>query len=132
MSEAVAPVSGHDGTPEGVIVALKERPGEAAVTFFENLGMHSHILYNPDSESFDLEVHTTAVFPWDEEQVMVEEPGLSAEEVVIRLQILATRDEWDGRGEPVPEDVNVELMDRFQLISLAAMMGITLAELTGE
>jgi hypothetical protein len=132
MSEQVAPVSDHDGTPEGLIASLKERPGEAAVTYFENITVHSHILYNPESGDFDFEVHQTVTLPWEEEGVLSEELGLSAEEVAIRLQILAARDHFEGLGETVPEEVEEELSQRFQLVALASMLGITYAELIGE
>jgi len=128
MSEEVAPVSDHNGTPEGIIIALKERPGEAAVTFFENVGIHSHVLYNPEDERFYFEVHTTAVFPWDEEQVLNAEGPLTAEEVVIRLQILQTKDHFQGLQEPVPTETIEDLLGQLRMITLAAEAEMFLGE----
>jgi hypothetical protein len=128
MSEEVAPVSGHDGTPEGMIVALKARPGEAAVTFYENVGIHSHVVFNPENQRFYFEVHTTAVLPWDEEQVLNEEGPLTAEEVVIRLQILQTKDLYQGIHQAVPMDVAEDLIGQLQMITLAAELETFLGE----
>jgi hypothetical protein len=60
--------------------------------------------------------------------VLNEEGPLTAEEVVIRLQILQTKDLYQGIHQAVPMDVAEDLIGQLQMITLAAELETFLGE----
>jgi hypothetical protein len=134
MDNNSAQDSEFDGTPEGVITALMSRPNETAGTMFPGAGVTLLASYVSETETFTVQVRSLPMFPWEEETVYSHEEGLSAEEVVIRLQIAQARDTFWGQGEEVPAEVAAGLDEKFNEAAEAAGHPTLrdLADLIGE
>lgn len=82
---------------------------QVSVTFFP-IGMHSHLM-SDGMGGWNLQIHSTVEFPWEEEQVISNEEHLSTEELVGRMGIMAMLS--DGfiaqQAEAAMADLDAEL-----------------------
>lgn len=87
---------------------------QASVTFFP-MGVHTHLM-SDGMGGWNLEVHSTVEFPWEEEQTITAEEHLSTEELVGRMGILAMIAEGfvaqQAEAEAAKSDLDAEL-ERF-------------------
>lgn len=66
---------------------LTEDTEKVGVTFFP-IGMHTHLM-SDGIGGWNLQVHSTVQFPWEEEVVVSDEKNLTTDELVGRMGILA-------------------------------------------
>jgi hypothetical protein len=107
------------------------RPDETAVTVFAGAGVALLAMYVSETETYTVQVQQLPMFPWDEPVAVSHEEGLSAAEVVVRLQIANARNQFWGRGEEVP-DALAEVLDAEFNAAAAAAGHPTLPELLGD
>lgn len=70
---------------------LAADPQKASVTFFP-LGIHTHLMSDGQG-GWNLEVHSTVQFPWEEEQTISAEEHLTTDELQGRMGILVLMSE---------------------------------------
>lgn len=94
---------------EALLSELSADPQKVSVTFFP-LGMHTHLM-SDGVGGWNLQVHSTVQFPWEEEQIISDESNLSTEELVGRMGILAMlSDGFIGQqAEAAMADIDAEL-----------------------
>lgn len=82
---------------------------KASVTFFP-LGMHTHLMSDGHG-GWNLEVHSTIQFPWEEEVTISSEQSLTTEELVGRMSILAMLSDLqiETQASALSADLDAEL-----------------------
>ena len=71
-----------------VLEELAANPEMVSVSFFP-MGMHSHLMADGRG-GWNLKVHSTVQFPWEEEVVISSEDHLSTHDLLMRMEGLAT------------------------------------------
>ena len=92
-----------------LLATLSADPSTASVTFFP-IGMHTHLM-SDGMGGWNLQVHSTVQFPWEEEQIISDEEHLNTEELVGRMGILAMMSEGfiGMQAEAAMSDLDAEL-----------------------
>ena len=70
-----------------LLETLASDPRQASVTFFP-MGMHTHLM-SDGMGGWNLQVHSTVQFPWEQEEIISDESNLTTDELVGRMGILA-------------------------------------------
>jgi hypothetical protein len=116
----------YDGTPQGIIDQLRKNPHRTAESRFPNAGMTLLMAYFPEHEPipFVSELHAMPQFPWEPEigPLVIGECGLTAEELVIRIQVMMAREIF---GSDVPEDIKAEMSDRIRMAAEVAAESVS-------
>lgn len=82
---------------------------KASVTFFP-LGVHTHLM-SDGMGGWNLEVHSTVQFPWEEEQTISAEEHLSTDELQGRMGLLVLMSDGmvSQQAEVAMSDLDAEL-----------------------
>ena len=72
---------------EALLSELAADTEKVSVTFFP-MGMHTHLM-SDGLGGWNLQVHSTVQFPWEEEVIISDESNLTTDELVGRMGILA-------------------------------------------
>lgn len=94
---------------EALLSELSADPQKVSVTFFP-LGMHTHLM-SDGVGGWNLQVHSTIQFPWEEEVIISDESNLTTDELVGRMGILAMISEGfiAQQAEAAMGDLDAEL-----------------------
>lgn len=94
---------------EALLAELAADTEKVSVTFFP-IGLHTHLMSDAMG-GWNLQVHSTVEFPWEEEQIISSEEHLTTDELVGRMGILAMISEGfiAQQAEAAMGDLDAEL-----------------------